>query len=170
VRLWEYAHGTTFQPREKLLLITSSALYTLYDSAVDLQETDDAMKSQILSSMEPFSKQIAEFSRRLFGNGDGIDYGSLSPYVPYSLYQSAVIQHQLWEKTGQAIHQAALDSLKEILGHFSRRWLVAGNTEIFSQITSTYELTESQRSILGSFSHRFPQVDATMARLLDHSL
>jgi hypothetical protein len=127
----------------KLLLIKFSALFTLYNSAIDAQETDDSRKSRILSSMEPLSKQIAEFSRRLFGNGEGIDYGSLSPYVPYSLYQSAVVQHQLWKQTGQEIHKAALDSLKEILGHFHKRWLIAG-TYTIAQHSLTFELIECQ--------------------------
>jgi len=107
-------------------LTRSSALYTLYNSAVSLQETDEAIESQILSSMEPLSRKVAEFSRRLFGDGEDIDYGTLSPYVPYSLYQSAVVQHQAWKQTGHADHKAALDSLKEILGHFQKRWLIAG--------------------------------------------
>jgi hypothetical protein len=169
VRLWESAHGTTCQSIVRLSLTTPSALYTLYDSAVNLQETDDAMKSQILSSMEPLSKQIAEFSRRLFGNGEGIDYSSLSPYVPYSLYQSAVVQYQLWKQTDHAVHKAALDSLKEILGYFSKRWLIAGKKEIPSQKILTFELIETSRSIFGSFNRRCSNLNATMARPLGPS-
>lgn len=81
--------------------------------------------------MEPLSKRVAEFSRELFADESEIDYGSLSPYVPYSIYQSAVVQHQLWKQNGQEIHQAAMNSLKKILGYFSKRWLIASNI-IFS--------------------------------------
>jgi hypothetical protein len=127
VQPWEFVQGKSHIWVAEPLLTESSALYTLYDSTINLQGTDEAMRSQILSSMEPLSKQIAEFSKRLFGDGNSIDYGTLSPYVPYSLYQSAVVQHRLWNQTGHEDHKTALASLKEILGHFRKRWLIAGN-------------------------------------------
>lgn len=76
--------------------------------------------------MEPLSAQIAEFSSRLFGTGEDLEYGTFSPYVPLSLYQAAVVQHRLWKRTGDASHEGTLHSLKKILGFFHRRWAVAG--------------------------------------------
>jgi hypothetical protein len=148
------------------LLTESSALYTLYDFTINLQGTDEAMRFQILSSMEPLSKRIAEFSKQLFGDGNGIDYGTLSPYVPYSLYQSAVVQHRLWNQTGHEDHKSALASLKEILGHFRKRWLIAGNDKCSCNNTGICQLIQLSRSIFGCFGHRLPNVDAAMARLL----
>lgn len=76
--------------------------------------------------MEPLSKRIAEFSRKLFANGDEVDYVTLSPFVPISLYQSAVVQWRLWKQSRKAEHKVALESLKVILGYFSKRWGIAG--------------------------------------------
>ena len=104
-----------------------SALYLLYDYAG--RRTGDVVNDQRnLSAMEPLSTQIADFSNRLFGeSGEDADYSTFSPYVPLSLYQSAVVQLRLWKQTGNPAYHKGLNSLKAILGYFNRRWAVSGN-------------------------------------------
>jgi hypothetical protein len=105
---------------------SNSSLYLLYDSAAQRGELD-AIHEKSLAAMEPLSAQITSFSHRLFGGPEvEHDYSTFSPYVPLSLYQSAVVQSRLWRATGDVRHQDAVASLKEILGHFNKRWSIAG--------------------------------------------
>jgi hypothetical protein len=60
-----------------------------------------------------------------------VEFETLSPFVPYSLYQAAVVQLSLWKRTEMDSHKNAFDSLKIILGHFKKRWLVAGTRSPF---------------------------------------
>jgi hypothetical protein len=92
--------------------------------------------------MEPLSTQIADFSQRLFGGADeDRDYSTFSPYVPLSLYQSAVVQLRLWKQTGDSTYEDRLVSLKGILGHFNRRWVIAGDFHPQRTIQRTVLLT-----------------------------
>jgi hypothetical protein len=76
--------------------------------------------------MEPLSTQLVQYSSALFSTGEDVDYGTFSPYVPLSLYQAAVVQLRLWNQTGEGRYWQGLSSLKRTLGHFGRRWTIAG--------------------------------------------
>jgi hypothetical protein len=51
---------------------------------------------------------------------------TLSPYLPYSLCQAAVIQYRLWKHTNDPSYKRHIDTLKDIMGEFTKRWVVAG--------------------------------------------
>ncbi|KAK5118542.1 hypothetical protein LTR85_008007 [Meristemomyces frigidus] len=106
--------------------VCTNALFMLYGSPEVRAGRHENCDRDVLSAMKPLSTRITGFSRRLFGNGEGIDYGTLSPYIPLSLYQAAVVQSRLYRQTGEYGHGEALLSLKQILGYFNKRWLVAG--------------------------------------------
>lgn len=76
--------------------------------------------------MEPLSTQITDFSRQLFGPEKPVNYDLMSPYIPLSIYQSAVVQLRLLRKTGVAWHERAVTSLRDILMQFNKRWANAG--------------------------------------------
>jgi hypothetical protein len=76
--------------------------------------------------MEPLSTQLVQYSAAIFGTGEDVDYGTFSPYVPLSLYQAAVVQLRLWDQTSEERYWEGLSSLKTTLGHFGRRWTIAG--------------------------------------------
>jgi hypothetical protein len=95
-----------------------------------MQHDDDQM-SVSLARMKPLSIEVLEVCGRLFGEADKVDYGTLSPFVPYCLYQAAVVQHQLLKHVnhsdvvdGRSEHNLA--SLKKLLRSFNARWLIAG--------------------------------------------
>ncbi|KAK3117102.1 hypothetical protein LTR53_001831 [Teratosphaeriaceae sp. CCFEE 6253] len=98
----------------------TNALFMLHEDAGKRDATD------VLTAMQPLSTQIKVFSNQLFGNGEAICYGTLSPYIPLSLYQAAVVQSRLYRRSGEQCYGEALLSLKKLLGYFNRRWLVAG--------------------------------------------
>jgi hypothetical protein len=105
-------------------LTVNSALFTLHESNRKSGTIDD--HNRFYQSLEPISKRISEFSRLLFADVEQIEFETLSPYVPYSLYQAAVVQKHLWKQNNDASNKEAVDSLKTILEHFSARWSVAG--------------------------------------------
>ncbi|KAJ5439934.1 uncharacterized protein N7458_010932 [Penicillium daleae] len=49
----------------------------------------------------------------------------LSPFVPYALYQTAVIEFRLWKQKGESQHKERADRMVQLLRHFSKRWSIA---------------------------------------------
>lgn len=103
-----------------------SALFTLYDAALLSQRHSEAEREGILQAIETTSDRIVVFSGLLFGDPTAVNIDTLSPFVPYSLYQAGVVQYRCWRRSGEATKQEGLWSLKRILGSFSLRWQVAG--------------------------------------------
>ncbi len=106
------------------ILIICSALFVLHDSMG--RNGTGGSNDRALDAMEPLSIRITQFSLRLFGTGQDLNYGTFSPYVPLSLYQAAVVQLRLWKRSGEIVHEDNLRSLKHILEYYCRRWLIAG--------------------------------------------
>ena len=46
-----------------------------------------------------------------------------SPYLPYSLYQAALVQDRLWKQTSDPTHQGYVELLKDIISEFTKRWM-----------------------------------------------
>ena len=119
-----------------------SALFMLYDFSSQRAVVHEASKTDALAAMEPLSAQITQFSNRLFGARDRINYGTLSPITPLSLYQAAVVQYRLWRRTGQPCYQDGLRDLREILGYFNKRWAIARKRLPVSHFIATQALTK----------------------------
>lgn len=117
----------------------SSALFLLHDSALFSASTSPSYKTSLLSSLHASSTQITEFSRHLFGDINAVDLETVSPLIPHSLYQAAVVQYRLEKQSGEIRYRNGLESLKEILGHFGRRWCVGGRyLEALRGLTEEY--------------------------------
>jgi len=108
----------------------TSALFTLYDSALKTTPSSSPERPNILISMEETSVRITAFSKHLFTNEELLDYSTMSPFIPYSIYQSAVMQYRLWKQTGQFEFKENLDSLKNVLDILGRRWMVASKSMV----------------------------------------
>lgn len=127
VLLWAYVAGEKQSLRGEIaLLTTSSGLFALYDNALSSGIFSEDEYGSISTSLETTSTRIAIFSNHLFADLSKVDINKMSPLVPYSLYQAAILQHRLLTRTGEATYQVNLASLKMILGNFRKRWLVAG--------------------------------------------
>jgi hypothetical protein len=112
--------------------IILSALFTLYESALLSGNLDNDSRTGTLKSLEYISTQTFEFSEYLFRDLDKVKYNVMSPFVPQSLYQAAIVQFRLWKQTNETRYKNAFDSLKQILGYFNKRWLVAGMSDVTS--------------------------------------
>jgi hypothetical protein len=127
--------------------IILSALFTLYESALLSGNLDNDSRISTLKSLEYISTQIFEFSEYLFRDLGKVKYNMMSPFVPQSLYQAAIVQFRLWKQTNETRYKTALDSLKQILGHFNKRWLVAGMSDAS---VAKSKPDNSDRKIFGS--------------------
>lgn len=80
----------------------------------------------IWTSLEQTSTRIAIFSDYLFADMSKVDIAKMSPFIPYSLYQAAIVQYRLFKRTGQPEYEQHVSSLKTIMTHFRERWWIAG--------------------------------------------
>jgi hypothetical protein len=83
-------------------------------------------KLRVADSMKSASVRLAEFSRLLFADLDTINITVMSPLIPYSLYEAAIVEFRSWKENKESFCKQRFDVLRTVLGHFRRRWLVAG--------------------------------------------
>ncbi|RDW56777.1 hypothetical protein BP6252_13961 [Coleophoma cylindrospora] len=105
--------------------ICSSAIYTLYAASLESDKYDPGSMNRHYTLLEETSLELTRYCRRLFEIEEEIDYGLLSPFVPYALYQSAVIQLRFGNLNRVTTYTENVDYLKMVLGYFTKRWLVA---------------------------------------------
>lgn len=107
------------------MLTLSSAIFTLYGSSI-VKGGDNDRRAALV---EEIAVEITDYCRRLFSIEEQIHYDIMSPFVPYALYQAAVVQQQLLKHNPETRYEKNVQFLKQILGSFNKRWLVAGNVE-----------------------------------------
>lgn len=81
---------------------------------------------RVADSMKAASVRLAEFSRLLFADVDAINITAVSPLIPRSLYEAAIVEFRSWKENKEMFCKQRFDVLRTVLGHFSRRWLIAG--------------------------------------------
>ena len=110
----------------------ASALLTLYDSTLLRNEVDETDKANTLRSLETEAGCIVDFASQLFGVVEDLEYQTMSPLIPYSLYQAAVVQFRLWKQSDRDAYKKGLDVLTGALAQFNKRWLIAGEQDLTS--------------------------------------
>lgn len=104
----------------------TSTLFALYQAALNNPHDTQLNKLRVLDSMKANSVRIAEFSRLLFLEQHLPDIGILTPINPHCLYTAALVEFQAWKENKEVFCKQRFDDLKSILGHFGKRWLIAG--------------------------------------------
>ncbi|KAE9377603.1 hypothetical protein N431DRAFT_478809 [Stipitochalara longipes BDJ] len=106
--------------------ICNSALFILYEFMLSRNMESVFERHQILQSIEDTSIRALTFAEASYCEREE-NYPSeiLSPYLPYSLCQAAIVQHRLWKQSNSPACKRRLDTLKAILGEFTNRWMVA---------------------------------------------
>ncbi|KIW35706.1 uncharacterized protein PV07_02390 [Cladophialophora immunda] len=107
------------------LAICTSALFNLYDAAMKQYNDEDLGKLRILDCIESAAIRLVDFSRHLFADPESIDIRNMSPLIPLSLYQAAMIQYRAWKRTNEIFCKERVTSLFKILANFSKRWFAA---------------------------------------------
>jgi hypothetical protein len=107
----------------------NSALLNLYCSRSNMlhpEQNDTELLFKILATVEPLSHKVLYYAAKLLGDPEKLNYREISPFIPQSLYQAAVVQHRLWKYKGTVHYKEGLNALRRILGYLKKRWLVAG--------------------------------------------
>lgn len=106
----------------------NSALFTLYDSELLLNQHNEAATNSVLRCMEATATRLARFSILLFSPIENVNIDKLSPFVLCLLYQVAAVQLRMWRLQRDKLYGENLNSLKNILSRFNMRWRAAGNS------------------------------------------
>jgi hypothetical protein len=105
----------------------TSSLFTLYSAPLFRSQHRSLDEHLTLIAMEQLSARMAEISDYLLGVAqDENKRFMLSPFVPYALYQTAVIESRLWKQKGESQHKERAYRMVELLRYFSNRWAIAG--------------------------------------------
>ncbi|KAK0761215.1 hypothetical protein N5P37_006162, partial [Trichoderma harzianum] len=105
--------------------ICSSAIFTLYGCSADQERYGVRIQNCPATLAEHTALETTRYCRKLFEDEEAINYSCLSPFVPYALYQSAVIQLQLLQRDPNAKYEDNVDFLKQVLRNFGKRWMLA---------------------------------------------
>ena len=126
-RLACVAGDISLRQARHLPLIPDSALMTLYESITLWEEYGGVRHKEAIRRMDSLSASIANFAHETFHVTESEeDLDVSSPFVPYCMFQAAVIQRRLWDETKNAWHKTSLDTLKAVLMRHDRRWRAAG--------------------------------------------
>lgn len=71
-------------------------------------------------------KEVLSVSDHVVANMDTIDFEAISLFVSHSLYMAATVLGSISEASSALFVAQALESLRESLEFFNRRWMVAG--------------------------------------------
>lgn len=105
----------------------TSSLFTLYSAPLFPAQHRNLDEPRTLIAMEQLSARMAEISDYFLGVArDENKRFMLSPFVPYALYQTAVIESRLWKQEGNSQHKERAYRMVELLRYFSNRWSIAG--------------------------------------------
>jgi hypothetical protein len=110
----------------ELLSDLGSALFNLYQSSMSSYNAEDVSQLRVLDSIESAAIRLVEFSKHLFADPESMDIRYMSPFIPVALYQAAMIQYRTWQRTKEIFCRERVNVLLKILGHFGKRWFVAG--------------------------------------------
>lgn len=115
-----------------------SALFTLYEFLLGRCDKHGPEKVRILESMQELSERAVIFAEAGYADKETFYLETLSPFLPYCLYQAGIVQYRLWKQKGDSIHKVRLDALSNLLRGNGKRWAVAGKRLILLQAENSY--------------------------------
>jgi len=96
------------------------------DPALPLELGDDRCPESLASALSRINYIARRFNEKI----DQVDFESISPFPPRSLYKGAAIQYRLWKETGDRKWLETSEEMKLMLTHFSKRWMNAGRVPV----------------------------------------
>ncbi|KAL7803003.1 fungal-specific transcription factor domain-containing protein [Trichoderma afarasin] len=100
-----------------------SSLYALYIPPIVRNDLDNGWDFQ---NLEIVSTQMAALSQHLLKSAENVsNLIMMSHFIPYSLYQTAAIQLNLYRRSQDITFKANAESIIQILTYMSRRWHTA---------------------------------------------
>lgn len=102
-----------------------SALFIFYEFMLG-HTTDPSTRYRILHSIEDTSLRVLAFAHAAYSDrAENYPSDTISPYLPYSLFQAATVQFRLWKQRNDSACQTRFETLNPILQEFTHRWMVA---------------------------------------------
>jgi hypothetical protein len=102
-----------------------SALFILYEFTLSHCHDDSAERNRVLQAIKETSVRAIKFAEATHADRfENYPIETQSPYLIYSLYQAAVVQYRLWVQDRDPLCKRNLESLKDILNAFTKRWMV----------------------------------------------
>jgi hypothetical protein len=87
---------------------------------------DASDKQQILRAIEQTAMGALTFAEASFSDrAENYPPEVLSPYLPYSLFQSGLVFHRRWRGSGLSVWRQRFDYTRSIIEEFTKRWQVA---------------------------------------------
>lgn len=91
---------------------------------LDQSTADVAETNRVLQSIKETSLRATTFADAAHGERvEDYPFAIHLSYLPYSLYQAAIVQYRLSKQTGDPTCKRHLDVLKGILREFTKRWM-----------------------------------------------
>ncbi|KAH7309699.1 hypothetical protein B0I35DRAFT_85426 [Stachybotrys elegans] len=104
----------------------NSALFILYEFMMSPNVAMTTSSEEIMQSIEHVAATGVAFAESSYhARHEHYPPEVYSPYLPYSLCQSAAVQHRLWRQTGHMSYKHNFYSVKRIIQQFTKRWKVA---------------------------------------------
>lgn len=88
--------------------------------------------------MQELSERAVIFAEAGYADKETFYLETLSPFLPYCLYQAGIVQYRLWKQRGDSIHKVRLDALSNLLRGNGKRWAVAGKLLNLLQAENPY--------------------------------
>ncbi|OQV09471.1 hypothetical protein CLAIMM_13590 [Cladophialophora immunda] len=105
--------------------VCNSALFILYESMLSRYDGDSSDRNRVLQAIKETSWRALKFAEATHADRfENYPIETQSPYLIYSLYQAAVVQYRLWVQECDPVYQRNLESLKDILNAFTKRWMI----------------------------------------------
>ncbi|KAF1990128.1 hypothetical protein K402DRAFT_418204 [Aulographum hederae CBS 113979] len=105
----------------------NSSLYILYEFQLRQGNRTADERHRILQSMEETAVGALTFAEATYGDREeNYPWEIMSPYLAYSLCQTAIVQYRLSKHSSDPIHIKRLHSLRWILNEIAKRWKMAG--------------------------------------------
>jgi hypothetical protein len=107
------------------VLINSSALFTLYESSLSSTSISQSERQRLLHAVEGIADQAYMYTKNCYEDAQKFKHEVFSPYLCYSLCQTAIVLYRLWRQTHDEQYQARFHTIVNILREFKKRWFIA---------------------------------------------
>lgn len=131
-------------------------MFVLYEHQNQAQARDGTYDVNTQIRLQQVADQVVYYSKRCY---DDVvpDYATMSPYIPLSLCQAAVVRRREAKSTGSSIAMKDYKAMERILGLFALRW------------TNSCEFHSSFHKSLKHFANKLNSSDVSTSIIFSYS-
>lgn len=103
-----------------------SAIFILYEFMLSRCDDSSVERARLVHAIQETSISAITFAEATHRDrSENYPIETQSPYLIYSLYQAAVVQHRLWKQHRDPQWRCNIESLREIIYAFTGKWMIA---------------------------------------------